>query len=155
MTIETGPFQLFTFTNGYLSPIQCGIQTAHVVSELFTKYERAKRWNTPLFDWARKDKTICVLNGINCANLQTIKDFLYDWEGLLPWAYFEEDDASLNGALTCVGVLVPERLYKRPRPDQFSTKETYLDTLAEWCASHGVYGFEQQLLLILNEHRRA
>lgn len=68
-------FRLYTFINFYLSSIQQGIQSAHIVSELFTKYPQGKTHNITinghaianahfaLQQWATEDKTIIVLNG--------------------------------------------------------------------------------------------
>jgi hypothetical protein len=111
--------RLYTFGNYYLSSIQQGIQSAHVVSELFTKYpfENAIVWDEPqgkpLYDWAKTHKTIICLSGGNCDDLH---DLYEELAGIgptlgLPYAKFREDDASLNGAITCCGIVVPAMIY--------------------------------------------
>ena len=96
----------------YLSSLQKGLQTAHVVSEL------ALNSTDDLFtEWAEKDKTIIVLNGGNSASLEAFEEFLSTSECGWPWAAFREDEQSLNGAITAVGVIVPESVYKNTSED--------------------------------------
>lgn len=68
-------YRLYTFMNFYLSSIQMGIQSAHIVSEMFTMYPQGKTHNVSIYGlananahfvlnkWAADDKTIIVLNG--------------------------------------------------------------------------------------------
>ncbi len=104
--------RLYTFVNYYLSPIQHGIQTAHVVSELSVKYYNPSSHHYMLYDWAKNHKTIIVLNGGNQANLQEILLFLSDPDNQYPYTHFCEDEQSLNNALTCVGIVIPEYVYE-------------------------------------------
>ena len=107
--------RLYTFCNFYLSSIQQGIQSAHVVHSLFIKYPSFES-NSILWDWAQNDKTMIVLNG------GTHKDIVqaYEMVGalslkhhnvLLPFEHFNEDDESLSGMMTCFGIVLPDRLY--------------------------------------------
>lgn len=104
----------------YLSPIQQGIQTAHAVHDMFVKYGsgmfqsdiRGVSYGL-LTDWAESHKTIIVLNGGNSLILEQSYDRIAkaaDKVGF-PYVKFHEDDQSLNGALTCVGVVLPESVY--------------------------------------------
>lgn len=120
-------YRLYTFVNFYLSGIQKGIQTAHVVSELFYRYRsRADAFvdaeTEVLYDWATNYKTIIVLDGGNSQQLIDLHRFIFAWQScefkhagaekyLLPFRRFYEDEASLNGALTCVGVVLPDDIY--------------------------------------------
>lgn len=112
-------YRLYSFVNAlYLKEIQLGIQTAHVVSELYSKYyfgSDSNKFPSILLDiWGKQDKTIIVLNGGNVKGLKKINDFLVeeDKKGFfLPYATFSEDDESLGGILTSVGVIVPEDIY--------------------------------------------
>jgi hypothetical protein len=107
----------------YLSDIQRGIQTAHVVSEMAFQ-ERNEIDVTVFTEWAADHKTIIVLNGGNCASLKGIRDHITEFfsngylskcfrfsESCIPMASFYEDEQSLNGALTAVGIILPNWLY--------------------------------------------
>jgi hypothetical protein len=66
-----------------------------------------------LWDWARNHKTMVVLNGGNTKDLRELYlQIRYLGDNLnLPYSAFNEDEASLNSALTCVGIVVPENIY--------------------------------------------
>jgi hypothetical protein len=104
--------RLYTFVNHYLSPIQHGIQTAHVVAEMFIKYGRYTNSNQyQLYrDWADNHKTIIVCNGGFASNIQTIVE-TFETQDIYPFAHFHEGVNELNGALTAVGIVVPEFIY--------------------------------------------
>lgn len=107
--IKAGPLLLYSFVNYYLSDLQRGLQTAHVVSELFIKYDYLQpQENNRLHFWARNNKTIIILNGGNSKNLLDINCFLYGRAYGYPTERFYEDKDSLNGALTCVGLIFPQ-----------------------------------------------
>lgn len=101
--------RLYSFTNYYLSSLQHGLQTAHVVGELFRKYSDEKL----LQRWINDEKTIIIKNGGNHMDLVDIKGFFDTTENPYPWAYFEEDYTSLNNTVTAVGIVVPEKFYTR------------------------------------------
>lgn len=130
--------RLYTFNHVYLSPIQHGIQTAHVVAEMFAMYRGKDYSSQMLMDWAQNHKTIICLKGGNSASLIDIHDKLkYYLESLgLPWAAFQEDDESLNGSITCVGVVLPKRIYEYD-PDNTWEGELSLD---EICVHSLIYG---------------
>lgn len=105
--------RLYTFCNVYLSSIQQGIQSAHVTHELFVKYKYNFELSSRLFDWAENHKTMIVLNG-------GINESLHDLYNLLttdklsfpaPFACFNEDEKSLGGIMTNVGIVLPEEIY--------------------------------------------
>lgn len=100
-------YRLYTFCNYYLSSIQQGIQSLHVAVELSLSND--KKTKIAYQDWANKEKTVIVLNGGNSARLSSIFAELGGF-GYSPRS-FREDHDSLNGALTCVGVLVPDRVW--------------------------------------------
>lgn len=97
--------------NFYLSSIQQGIQALHCVSEMFVKYEpeRDDREDM-LYDWAENHKTVVVLNGGDQAALQEIFANLSVDENDLPYAGWNEDRRALNDCLTCVGIIVDEKI---------------------------------------------
>jgi hypothetical protein len=130
----------YFFTNMYLSAIQKGIQTAHCATALFGnafKHTADERTGSQeiLVEYANEHMTKIVLDGGNSKMLQEVHDrlvaiaqstyyheiksavkneklfdlWLHDW---YPFAKFHEDEQSLNGALTCVGLVLPESIYK-------------------------------------------
>lgn len=108
----------YHLNNMYLAGIHAGIQTAHTQHELAIKYlgehSAASRRSKELYrDWAENEKTIIVLNGGMAKHLLDFQQFLQDNESDLdlPWASFCEEEAALNGAMTNVGIVLPEHLY--------------------------------------------
>lgn len=114
--IKAGPLRLYSFVNYYLSDLQRGLQTAHLVAELFTNYFDKENCLYPysedrydeLFLWANAHKTIIILNGGNSQNLESISDILDQKCFNYPYMSFYEDKESLNCAITCVGLIFPE-----------------------------------------------
>jgi hypothetical protein len=107
--------RLYSFCNQYLSSIQQGIQTAHLVSNLFNKYKNSRGMleYDILFKWADTHKTIIVLNGGTTENIQSIFQDLWLYQDVnLPFDKFHEDDNSLGGIITCCGIVVPEEMYE-------------------------------------------
>jgi hypothetical protein len=111
--------RLYTFVNSYLSSIQKGIQTAHIVHELILQYGSGDRHPSQMvYDWAAKHKTIIVLNGGNNESLHTINSTLAKTYKTYPYTSFNEDDQSLGGIMTAVGVVLPESVFAcRPAYD--------------------------------------
>ena len=107
-------FRLYTFVNHlYMSPLQWGIQTAHVVSTMSVRYKRNTEQHKAYVDWATNDPTVIVCQG---GNVKTLMDLAEVLETLanelnLGFAKFHEDEQSLGGVITCVGVLVPDSLF--------------------------------------------
>ncbi len=101
-----------------MAPLQKGLQTAHTVSNLFVKYERVlfagKSEYRMLKQWAENYKTIIILNGGNSAELLQIYNelMLLNSSLVFPFTKFEEDIESLNGALTCVSLVIPMNYIK-------------------------------------------
>jgi len=103
------PLRLYSFVNFYLSDLQRGLQTAHLVGELNNKYEFSSAGAAPtLSKWQREHKTIIILNGGNCATIRDTLDVLREHNAGFPFSMFTEDEQSLNNALTCVGIVFPE-----------------------------------------------
>lgn len=96
--------RLYTFVNYYLSSLQQGLQTAHVVSELSIKgglmYE----------EWAACHKTIIIKNGGNNAELVDLRGFISGISAY-PNAAFYEDSESLGGIMTAHGIILPELVW--------------------------------------------
>lgn len=122
--------RLYTFINMYLSHIQAGIQTAHILGELHNKAD----FNTIVTrsdedhgnecnvvytkrslmtkEYSQDHKTIVVCNGGNGASIRDYIKFFDSSENPYPWATFHEDEDSLDGALTGVGIVLPEDIYE-------------------------------------------
>lgn len=107
--------RLYTFVNYYLSGIQQGIQSLHVLGDLTVKTNKTYHENSyqkMMFNsWLENHKTVIVCNGGNSKSLQDLC-FLFDHpENRYPWAYFCEDEDSLCGAITAVGIVLPQEIY--------------------------------------------
>jgi hypothetical protein len=106
--------RFYGFGNYYLSSLQQGLQAAHLVGELFTQYDLSSSQYDLVKDWGTNHKTMVLLNGGNSANLQALFELFQKFarEGMpLPFANFHEDEQSLGGALTYVGIVIPEKYY--------------------------------------------
>ncbi|KKK54219.1 hypothetical protein LCGC14_3086920, partial [marine sediment metagenome] len=93
-----------------------------------------------LFSWSLSHKTMILLNGGYAANLQKLVDF-FDQQGnrnvSYPWAHFHEEEASLNGALTCVGIVLPEKIYALSSQLQSENQlESYIRRTGMWGYDH-------------------
>lgn len=122
MAQTANEWRLYTFTNVYISSMQKGIQTAHVVSELFAECQSSiERLDDLsycaqmdiLLEWATHDKTIIVLNGGNQATLMNIHQEMIKFAAAnnYPCTMFREDEQSLNGAVTAIGIIIPNEAY--------------------------------------------
>lgn len=102
--------RFYSFVNGlYMSPLQHGLQTAHCIAEM-------SQLKDSVFDeWASNHKTIVILNAINVAGLLELEKTFATMDIPYPVASFREDEASLNGAITSVGVVLPEEIYESAR----------------------------------------
>jgi hypothetical protein len=108
-------YRLYSFVaHHYLSQLQCGLQTAHVVGELAHLCDQRASADS-FFNWAEFDKTIIVCGASNQAGvLDAFQQFEILNERLhtaLPLALFEEDVASMNSMATACGLIVPDRYY--------------------------------------------
>lgn len=104
----------YGFGNYYLSSLQQGLQAAHVIKGLWTEYEKDTESYQLAEEYARNHKTMVLLNGGNAAGLRYIYGEFkrFEAEGMiLPFAKFNEDEQSLDGALTAVGIVLTEKYY--------------------------------------------
>jgi hypothetical protein len=119
----------------YISGIGAGIQSQHTTVEMFLKYQptyadfvaiesiesmgyKITQNRSPqqemLFDWAKNHKTTIIVNGGYSSDLNDTLDLLQRVEvygGEYPFACFKETEDALNGALTNVGVILPEEIF--------------------------------------------
>lgn len=149
--------RLYTFTNMYLSSIQKGIQSAHLVHEIMIESQMNRvttfadsngirqsidytQKNLMVLEWAEHYKTMIVCNGGNSAMLQEFIDFMESGNLPYPWTYFKEDEESLNGALTVVGIVLPEDIYDaRFIKDAWRTEEGEMKSACQCSRSLKVY----------------
>ena len=109
--------RFYAVGNMYLSSIQQGIQAAHCVAEMLMQPYTEGRSQAKQ-DWALNHKTIICVNGGNNKSLNDFYD-LVRYQSQFPVARFYEDDASLGGILTCVGIIVPEKIYNADLDDPY------------------------------------
>lgn len=110
--------RFYSVGNMYLSSIQQGIQAAHCVAEIMASENLHRERTLSIIDWAHDHKTIICLNGGNSKSLNDFYD-LVRYQSQFPVAKFHEDDASLGGILTCVGIIVPEKIYNADLDDPY------------------------------------
>lgn len=106
----------YFFGNMYLSSLQQGLQAAHVIQKMSTRYSmlHSDIASKIFFDWCNDDRTIILLNGGAQRDLQDLAsklNLLTRHGTVYPVNYFEEEESALNGAVTSVGIVLPERIY--------------------------------------------
>ena len=106
--------RFYTFVNYYLSSIQQGVQTGHAAVDIVRCYTH-KEYSDNLRrsfveDWADNHKTFIILNGGNFQSLQNTLEIVKASD--YPYISFSEDEQSLNGMLTTVGVILPDEVFK-------------------------------------------
>lgn len=108
-------YRLYSFVaNHYLSPLQCGLQTAHVVGELMTAYKPDfNEVGDAVYEWAQCDKTIIIMAAGNHEGvLNGFQEIRRTSVAIgLPYALFREDERSMNGMATAFGVIVPQKYW--------------------------------------------
>lgn len=128
--LQGSNYRLYTFINFYLSSIQQGIQSAHIVSNLFIKYDCTgcehkheqdyDVANDVLWQWAEHDKTIIVLNGGTSFDIRQnfidVMNLVPKCETFaIPFVFFQEDHNALgiyeHGLVTGFGMVVPQQMW--------------------------------------------
>lgn len=114
--------RLYSFVNFYLSSIQQGIQTGHVAVDLVRKYtangnpfraDITEERVALVEEWADSWKTFITLNGGNASGIAEATNIIL--KSGFPWAIFREDEQSLSGIQTCVGVILPDFIFGAQR----------------------------------------
>lgn len=162
--------RFYSFVNAlYLSQLQRGLQTAHAVSEMSIQFANViwanQRTKHDLesaeayLDWAKDHKTIIICDGGNVAMLEDLYTTLIDhaYHFGLPLVKFYEDEASLNGALTVVGIIVPAELYdtKYRKPEDGVTEAYTYESLAGGSINYFVGTPEFEFIKYLKSFRLA
>jgi len=106
-------YRLYSFVaNLYLSPLQHGLQTAHVVSDMSVKYNDFDREDHAYRTWAGEDKTIIICGaGNNKGVLDCYAEIARTNTTALAQAIFFEDEQSMNSMATACGVIVPQEYW--------------------------------------------
>lgn len=101
----------YYFGNLYMSSIQQGIQSLHTTAEMFIKYRQTflNSQAEYLLEWATDHKSVILKQAGYSSDLEVIRQFFYADENPYPWAYFREEGVA--DALTCVGIILPEKVY--------------------------------------------
>jgi hypothetical protein len=156
----------------YLSSLQVGLQSAHCLSDMFVKYEKRKITHVGneeipmLHNWAEEHKTMILLNGGYSETLRNLLNFFDDKRNPYPFAYFNEGQDALDGALTCVGIILPEKIYESSayiRSLPFRKKEEVIKKIKESgtielepyqgiAVTHELSKWEFELVLELNNY---
>lgn len=116
-------FRLYAFINKMLSPLDKGLQVAHLTSRLTTAYNPSSEQGAMAYKWGSQDYVIVPLNGGNSRHLKDIGALLkqFETEGMnLPFSYFRESEDVLDGALTTIGIIVPQDVYAHPAMFEFN-----------------------------------
>ena len=115
----------YFFANMYLSGLQKGLQAAHCLAEISLSAQKVPKLNSIFKRWAVYHKTIIILNGGSSTELNKLASVAKNTHTALnlPMGCFSED-GSLNYAMTCVGIIVPKRIYlANTLPGKALTKE--------------------------------
>jgi len=140
----------YFFGNMYLSSIQQGIQAGHVIGELSLKY-LIKKENALIHQecgqalylgWVEDHKTMILLNAGYGSELHDLVTMFSSNENeSFPWAPFYESTDALDGAITCVGIILPVRIYELSKlirdPDEFKIIEHLVTTTGQWKTEEG------------------
>lgn len=104
----------YFFGNMYLSSIQQGIQAAHVVANMATRYWGANGTldGDMFYDWAENHETMILLNGGYAENIYELNKFFDEGEHAYPYEMFNESKEALDGAATCTGIIIPGKIYE-------------------------------------------
>ena len=140
----TTQYRFYSFVAAlYISPLQCGLQTAHAVSEMHADLLDAAVFDgvgtecrTAFDKWATSHKTIIICNALNSAGVTEAYVQATQFGNILglPTTIFHEDEISLNGAATASAIVVPDfyydaKPYLRAEPAATGFFERLLKTL--------------------------
>lgn len=151
--------RFYGFGNYYLSSLQQGLQSAHVVGDLAAASVaggKVTQKGKIFFEWADQHKTMVLLNGGNSASLEAIfqKFNVFASSGMhLPFAKFHEDEQSLCGALTYVGIVVEEKYYNAAA--ELRRCADPLDFVSQKIDNEGWKQWEVELINELNRYSLA
>jgi hypothetical protein len=118
-------WRAYSLNNMYLSGIHAGNQSAHSHDEVTLKYliTSIEKNNFDslktniVMEYIKNHKTMIVLNGGMHGDLMKTLSFLKENEKKLdyPFAEFHESEYALNGALTNITIILPDKIFKYSR----------------------------------------
>lgn len=157
----------YGFGNYYLSSLQQSLQAHHVGMEMINDYI----FNVSMFEqddismqvaaikeWSVNHKTIVLLNGGNSKDLAELHDFFKagakTQQNNFPHAKFHEDEQSLCGALTSVGIILPAYIYDTAAEDRANGGMYYPrgSTIRRPGRPSGINEWEEELIVRLNRY---
>lgn len=108
------PLRTYVLLHTYFKSLLNGVQGGHACVEMSVKYDPGTPESLVYRQWARVDKTLLYLDGGVSLHMHAILGQLQslDENAHLPWAHFVEDEATLEGMLTAVAVILPESIVK-------------------------------------------
>ena len=122
----------YFFGNMYLSSIQQGIQAKHCGDEMVVNYAPGINNGVlesanidkyrQLLDYLTNHKTVICLNAGYSSTLHEIYAGLNDTDNPYPFAKFHESEEALDGALTCVGIMVPDAIYDTAKEARITSR---------------------------------
>lgn len=112
-------YRAYFFGNMYFQGIHAGIQSAHVIAEMFSQYAELEAVYGPgsmssyaiLKNWAANHKTMILLNAGYSSELRSLIDLMNTPDNPYPWAKFNESEEAADGCLTSVGIILPYKVY--------------------------------------------
>lgn len=119
------PLRTYVLLHTYFKSLLNGVQGGHACVELSVKYDKATLGAAMYKQWAKIDKTLIFLDGGVSMHLHAMLvqlNTLDNSGSLLPWASFVEDEATLEGMLTAVAIILPESIARAHPEDWEGTK---------------------------------
>lgn len=107
-------YRLYSFVaNGYISSLQCDLQTAHAIAQMSVKYNDDTLVDRAYRTWASEDHVIIICGAFNSKGVFDCAAELNRTGGALglPVSIFFEDEDSLGGAATACAVVVPQKYW--------------------------------------------
>lgn len=132
-------YRMYCFVERHLSALDKGIQLAHSIVEYGNIKDKSDEYSI----WSHRDKTIIALNGGTVNDLKQLEIDLTK-NGIHHSIFLEED---LNNAMTCISVLVDDRVFDKTRYPNF------LESLG-FCLTVTEEKYEQWLKTIGGEKNR-
>ena len=162
----TTQLRFYSFVAGlYISELQKGLQTGHALTEmhahLLRNHSTMEVQREIYDDYCLNHKTIVILNALNSAGVEEAYQKLsyFGDRFQLPVSIFFEDQASLNGAATATGIVVPDRFFNAVKADYTDRQEfpeyTYSPADGGFGFTYEANSFESQFVTFLKGYRLA
>ena len=162
----TTQLRFYSFVAGlYISELQKGLQTGHALTEMHATLLRnhsIMEVERDIYDdYCVNHKTIVILNALNSAGVEDAYSQLCDFGNRfqLPVSIFHEDEASLNGAATATGIIVPEQFFNAYKIDPTDRQEfpayAYVPAGEVVGITYEANSYESQFISFLKGYRLA